>query len=145
MRSSQVLYRRLIGTALEIWLVLLCLVTPDRAPAAITAANLRKSAPGFILADPKGASVRLSDYKGRVVLLDFLATWCGGCKVEIPWYMEFQRKYKEHGLAVIGVSMDEDGWKALKPFLEKAKLNYSVVIGSQHLSDANDITDRSEG
>jgi peroxiredoxin len=103
-------------------------------PAAITAANLRKSAPGFTLDDAKGAAVKLSDYKGRVVLLDFWATWCGGCKVEIPWYMEFENKYKDNGLAVIGVSMDEDGWKSVKPFLEKTKLNYPVVIGNEGLA-----------
>ncbi|MGI9070040.1 MAG: peroxiredoxin family protein [Bryobacteraceae bacterium] len=134
MRSSQVLRRRFIGTKLGMGLVLLCLIWPARVPAAITAANLRKSAPGFTLGDAKGAAVRLSDYKGRVVLLDFWATWCGGCKVEIPWYMEFDNKYKDRGLAVIGVSMDEDGWKSVKPFLEKTKLNYSVVIGNQGLA-----------
>ena len=77
----------------------------------------RKTAPNFILADAKGNTINLSTYKGKVVLLDFWATWCGGCKTEIPWYMEFDAKYKDHGLAIIGVSMDEDGWKAVKPFL----------------------------
>jgi peroxiredoxin len=118
-------------------------------PAAITAANLRKSAPGFTLDDAKGAAVKLSDYKDRVVVLDFWATWCGGCNVEIPWYLEFANKYKGSGLAVIGVSMDDDGWKSVKPFLEKTKLNYPVVIGNQDLakrygleSMPDDITDR---
>ncbi|HTE90451.1 MAG TPA: TlpA disulfide reductase family protein, partial [Terriglobales bacterium] len=84
--------------------------------------------------DSKGASVRLSDYKGKVVLLDFWATWCHGCKTEIPWYMEFQNKYKDKGLAVIGVSMDDDGWKSVKPFVEEQKMNYAVVIGNQELA-----------
>jgi peroxiredoxin len=100
----------------------------------LTAANSRKTASDFTLSDSKGASVKLSDYKGRVVLLDFWATWCGGCKVEIPWYMEFQSKYKGSGLSVIGVSMDEDGWKSVKPFLEKQPMNYSVVIGNPDLA-----------
>jgi len=52
------------------------------------------------------------------VLLDFWATWCEGCKVEIPWYVEFQNKYRKEGLTAIGVSMDDDGWKSVKPFLE---------------------------
>lgn len=128
MRSSQELHRRILGIALGIPLVFGCL------SAAITEPNVRKAAPGFTLADAKGASVRLSDYKGKVVLLDFWATWCGGCKVEIPWYVEFENKYKGSGLAVIGVSMDEDGWKSVKPFLEKTKLNYPVVIGNEGLA-----------
>jgi peroxiredoxin len=112
----------------------LCLALPARAPADLTAVNSRKIASDFTLSDSKGASVKLSDYKGQVVLLDFWATWCGGCKVEIPWYMEFQNKYKASGLSVIGVSMDEDGWKSVKPFLEKQPVNYPVVIGNPDLA-----------
>jgi thiol-disulfide isomerase/thioredoxin len=78
--------------------------------------------------------VKLSAYKGKVVLLDFWATWCGGCKVEIPWYVEFQNKYRNDGPTAIGVSMDDDGWKSVKPFLEEHKLNYPVVIGNQDLA-----------
>ena len=68
------------------------------------------------------------------MLPDFWATWCGGCKVEIPWYVEFQNKYRNDGLTILGVSMDDDGWKSVKPFLEEHKLNYSVVIGNQELA-----------
>jgi thiol-disulfide isomerase/thioredoxin len=81
----------------------------------------RKPAPNFILTDAKGDTINLSTYKGKIVLLDFWATWCGGCKTEIPWFMEFDAKYKDHGLAVIGVSMDEDGWKTVRPFLAQEK------------------------
>jgi peroxiredoxin len=103
-------------------------------PAQLPADNLRKAAPNFTLSDSKGIPVRLSDYKGKVVLLDFWATWCHGCKTEIPWYMEFQNKYKDKGLAVIGVSMDDDGWKSVKPFIEENKMNYAVVIGNEDLA-----------
>ena len=109
----------------------------------------RKPAPNFILTDAKGNTINLSTYKGRVVLLDFWATWCGGCKTEIPWYMEFDAKYRNRGLAVIGVSMDEDGWKSVKPFLALDKdpetgghtaMKYPVVIGSDSLAKQYNLT-----
>ena len=124
------LRQRFLGFTLALSLIALWVASPVTTPAAVTAADSRKPAPDFTLPDSKGAPVRLAGYKGRVVVLDFWATWCGGCKVEIPWYMEFQNKYKDRGLTVIGVSMDEDGWKSVQPFLAEHKLNYSVVIGS---------------
>ena len=99
-----------------------------------TPVNLRKTAPDFTLVNSKGASVRLSGYKGKVVLLDFWATWCHGCKTEIPWYMEFQQKYRDKGLSVIGVAMDEDGWKSVKPYIEETKINYTIVVGNEELA-----------
>src|SRR5580658_4331491 len=70
-----------------------------------------KAAPDFTLKDAKGKRLSLSDYKGKVVLLNFWATWCGPCKTEIPWFVEFQNEVQARGFTVIGVSMDEDGWK----------------------------------
>lgn len=90
----------------------------------------RKSAPEFELKDADGKTVRLSDYKGKVVLLDFWATWCGPCKIEIPWFIDFERKYKDQGFAVIGVSMDEEGWQVVKPFISELAINYRILQGS---------------
>jgi peroxiredoxin len=89
----------------------------------------RKPAAGFALQDAAGKTVKTQDYRGKVVLLDFWATWCTGCKKEIPWFSAFQATYGEKGLAVIGVSMDEDGWKALRPFLEEHRVPYEMVLG----------------
>src|SRR3982074_3096671 len=88
----------------QLVLLVLCFVLPVAATADLTPANSRKLSPDFTLTDSQGAAVKLSGYKGKVVLLDFWATWCGGCKVEIPWYMEFAKQYETHGMAVIGVS-----------------------------------------
>ncbi len=122
------------GIALGIVWTAALLASPTGQTAATTTPDTRKTAPDFTLRDSGGASITLSRYKGRVVLLDFWATWCTGCKVEIPWYMEFQSKYKDDGLSVIGVSMDEDGWKSVKPFLKEHPISYSVVIGDPDLA-----------
>jgi cytochrome c biogenesis protein CcmG/thiol:disulfide interchange protein DsbE len=98
--------------------------------AVVKAEKERNNAPDFALKDADGKTVRLSDYRGKVVLLDFWATWCGPCKIEIPWFMEFERKYKDRGFAVIGISMDEDGWEAVRPFVAGLGVNYRMVIGS---------------
>jgi peroxiredoxin len=96
--------------------------------------NERKATPDFSLKDATGATVKLSDFKGKVVLLNFWATWCGPCKIEIPWFMDFQKTYKDRDFAVLGVSMDEDGWDAVKPYIEQHKMNYQVVIGDDQIS-----------
>ena len=96
----------------------------------------RKTAPDFELKDVNGKAVRLSDYKGKVVLVDFWATWCGPCKIEIPWFVEFERKHKDQGFAVIGISMDEDGWSTVKPFVTQLGVNYRVVIGNDRTADS---------
>jgi peroxiredoxin len=100
----------------------------------LKAVNERKPTPDFNLKDVTGANVKLSDYKGKVVLLNFWATWCGPCKVEIPWFMDFERTYKDRNFAVVGVSMDEDGWDAVKPYIEEKKMNYRVVLGNDQVS-----------
>ena len=95
----------------------------------------RHTAPEFVLKDASGKLVHLSDYKGKVVLLDFWATWCGPCNVEIPWFEQFQKKYGERGFEVLGVSMDEDGWKAITPFARAQKINYQIVLGNEKTGD----------
>jgi peroxiredoxin len=102
--------------------------------AAIASANGRKAAPDFVLTGMSGASVKLSDYKGKVVLLNFWATWCGPCKAEIPWFVEFEKLYKDRGFAILGVSMDEDGWQAVQPFVKQRAINYPVMIGNDRIA-----------
>lgn len=109
-------------------------------PDVLTPEGQRKEAPNFTLTDTTGQPLTLSAYKGKVVLLDFWATWCGGCKVEIPWYVKFDRKYRDKGLAVIGVSMDAEGMKIVRPFLAQRKIEYPVVIGNDGLAKQYNLT-----
>ena len=122
--------------------VLTLLLTIVGVATAADLANLhdRKAAPDFALTDATGAPITLSTYKGRVVLLDFWATWCTGCKVEIPWYMGFQKKYARQGLTSIGVAMDEEGWKVVTPYLSAHPINYPIVLGNPDLVQPYQIT-----
>jgi len=121
--------RAFASVALGIGLAAACLVSPTVASADITTAKSRKVAPTFTLKDAKGAPVSLTDYKGKVVLLNFWATWCHGCQLEIPWFVEYQKKHKD-GLTVLGVSMDDD-WKPVKSWIDEKKVNYPIVLGNQ--------------
>lgn len=103
--------------------------------AAVKPEKDRKAAPDFTLKDSMGRPAKLSEYKGKVVLLNFWATWCGPCKLEIPWFVDFEQRFKDRGFSVLGVSMDEDGWEAVKPYMESKKVNYRVVIGTDEVAD----------
>ncbi|HUP03168.1 MAG TPA: TlpA disulfide reductase family protein [Bryobacteraceae bacterium] len=107
-----------------------CSSAPRPARAALKPDKERPAAPDFTLKDANGKAVRLSDFRGQVVLLDFWATWCDPCAEEIPWFMDLQRKEKDHGLTVLGVSMDDDGWNSVKPFVAKIGINYRVLMGN---------------
>jgi peroxiredoxin len=74
-------------------------------------------APDFTLIDASGQSIKLSESRGKVVLLNFWATWCAPCEQEIPWFVEFQRANEGRGFTVLGVSMDEGGWASVKPYI----------------------------
>jgi peroxiredoxin len=122
--------------ALAVTAVLFALTLAACSSQPVKSPESRKRAPAFTLKDSAGHTVQLADYRGKVVLLNFWATWCGPCKMEIPWFIEFERQYKDRGFAVLGVSMDEDGWQAVKPFLAGMNVNYRVLLGDEAVAKA---------
>ncbi len=98
-----------------------------REPRLIPAAE-RADAPSFTLPDIDGGAATLADYAGRVLLLNFWATWCGPCRAEMPWFVEFEETFSGDGFAVLGVSTDEPGWDLVRPYLEAAPVNYRIAL-----------------
>jgi thiol-disulfide isomerase/thioredoxin len=86
------------------------------------------------LKDLAGKTVKLSDFKGKVVILDFWATWCPPCRAEIPHFVELQKQYGDQGLVVIGMSLDEGGPNVVSSFAKEQGINYPVVIGNQDIA-----------
>ena len=104
----------------------------DACPVDAPMANL-----DFTLKNIENADVTLADYNGKVILLDFWATWCGPCKVEIPGFIDMQNAYGPEGFQVIGISID-DRLEQLKPFVSEMKMNYPVLqgLGRDDVTDA---------
>ena len=113
-------------------------INPKTSLDVMTVAAQRKAAPDFTLIDSNGKPLALSGLKGKVVLLNFWATWCGGCKYEMPWYAEFHDKYAKQGLTVVGVSMDED-MQTAQAYLKQKSVPYSTVLGSDALGKRFDL------
>src|SRR5262245_18788298 len=95
----------------------------EACPANAKPANLN-----FTLKDINGKDLKLSSLNGKVILLDFWATWCEPCKLEIPWFIEFQKKYAASGFQAIGVSVDDTSAQ-LTPYVARMKMNYPVLQG----------------
>jgi cytochrome c biogenesis protein CcmG/thiol:disulfide interchange protein DsbE len=100
--------------------------------------------PELTLKDLDGKDVSLSEYKGKVVLVNFWATWCEPCQVEIPWLIEMQAKYGPKGFVILGIALDEEGKSAVAPYVTKERFNvngqklpmtYKILIGNDEAAD----------
>ncbi|MAG69968.1 MAG: TlpA disulfide reductase family protein [Vicinamibacterales bacterium] len=100
----------------------------EATESAACDADARAANLDFTLKDMNGEDVALASLKGKVILLNFWATWCGPCKVEIPSFVELQDEYRDEGLAVLGLSVD-DTVEKLKPFAEEYSVNYPLLVG----------------
>jgi cytochrome c biogenesis protein CcmG/thiol:disulfide interchange protein DsbE len=103
--------------------------SPQNA-GAIIPADLRAAAPELSLPDAYDQPVRLGDLTGHVVLVNFWATWCAPCVVEMPWFAALERDYRTEGLAVIGVSLDDEGWAVVRPFAAAHGVPYTIAMGT---------------
>ncbi len=93
------------------------------------------AAPALVLKDLDGRTVTLADLKGKVVMVDFWATWCEPCQIMIPWLIEMHNRYASQGLEIVGVAMDDDQ-KDVRPFVDKAKMNYPILYGNDNIADS---------
>jgi peroxiredoxin len=93
------------------------------------------TAPDFNLFTLDGQKVKLSDYRGKAVLLNFWATWCPPCKVEMPWFVDLQKQYARDGLVVLGVAMDDSEPAQIAKFASELGVNYTVLLGTDKVSD----------
>ena len=92
-------------------------------------------APDFSLESLDGKATRLSDFRGKAVLLNFWATWCGPCKIEMPWFVDFQKQYGSQGLQIVGIAMDDASKEDIGKFAKDMGVNYPILIGKEAVGD----------
>jgi len=114
------------------------------APAPKISTTDMKPVPDLTLKDLDGKEVSLKDFRGKVVLVNFWATWCDPCRTEIPWLIDLYDKYRSRGFVVLGVAMDEEGEKVVQPFVQKERfdvngqnlpMDYPILIGGEDAAD----------
>jgi cytochrome c biogenesis protein CcmG/thiol:disulfide interchange protein DsbE len=95
-----------------------------------------QAAPDFQLQTWDGRDMKLSHFRGKALVLNFWATWCTPCRVEMPWLIDFAARYKDKGLEVVGISLDDGNPQLVADFVKEMKVNYTVLIGNHQVRDA---------
>ncbi len=113
------------------------LVPASAAPSDDVTPKLQgKPAPGFTLVDLDGKKVSLADFKGKPVLVNFWATWCGPCKLEMPWFQEFSQKYASQGLVILGLAADDAGKTVIASTAKKSGVTYPILLADDKVEEA---------
>lgn len=137
MKNKTIIFAGLLVTAAAAMLVLAASRQPSTTTdQTVQSAITKQPSPAWELKDLDGKAVKSSDFAGKVVVLDFWATWCGPCRMEIPGFIELHKQYADKGLVVVGVSLDRGGASAVKPFVEKMGINYRIVLGDETIVSA---------
>jgi peroxiredoxin len=101
-----------------------------------SAARGKVRAPEFRLQASDGSLRRLQDYRGKLLLLNFWATWCPPCRIEMPVFSAAQRKWKDRGVSIVGVAMDGGGWRTITPFIRQNPVSYEILLGTPQVARA---------
>lgn len=144
MKACVLAFRNLYP-ALAVCALLLQIASAATIRASLKPPDKRTEAPALALKDASGQTIRLSDYRGKVVALNFWATDCGGCRLELPSFVEIDNAYRSKGFAVLGVSMDisyeglksaQQAWSRVKPFIHAHGMHYTILMGDDAVAKA---------
>jgi thiol-disulfide isomerase/thioredoxin len=108
----------------------------NRAGGSATGQLMGNLAPDFDLQTLDGKNLKLSDLRGKAVLLNFWATYCGPCKIEMPWFVELQKQYGPQGFQIVGVAMDDASTEEIAKFAKEMGVNYPILIGKDSVAES---------